>query len=549
MKVCPFCKGDVHDDATRCRHCTSMLGSPAGESRLAPGGQDPGSASTSDKVVYILDQDLIRFGKFAIAILAIFVTVGVFLWGFDIKQAAKEVRDSADNAVTARKQAGDASEAIKATQKQISDARNEINRDRDEIRTNLADSAAQVSRLKTLLAQAEEDEGKIHSKLVVSTTTVTATVSSAPTAAKTKAAAVRKAELTGVTVPEVIAAYEFPPEFTGKGQRIALIELGGGIRDADLTTYFQILGIPKPKVTWVSVGGATNSPSDDPFSADSQVAIDIEVAGAAAPGAEIVVYFCRNTNQGFVDGILEVLKQTENRPNVLSIAWGQAEPTWSKPMLQQMNQALQRVALLGITVVCAAGDSGVTDGLADGKPHVDFPASSPWVLACGGTRLQLSGKKIISEVVWNEGLGATGGGVSEVFPRPDWQANVSVPARQDGQTGRGVPDVAALASPNAGYRFFVHGQTVILGGTSVAAPLWAGLIARINQGLGQNVGFLNPALYKTIGPGGALRSITEGNNGIKGIKGYSAGPGWNPCTGWGSPNGMKLLDALRPKAN
>jgi len=536
-----------------------MLGGEAGETQAAPIGRDQGAAASSDKVVYILDQDLIRFGKFAIAILAIFVTVGVFLWGFDIKQAAKEARDSADNAVTARKQAGEASEEIKATRKQISDARDEINRAKDEIRKNLADSAAQVNdartvaaagleRMKTLLAQAEEDEGKIHSKLVVSTTTVTATVTSPTTTAKTKAAAAPKAELPGVTVPQVTAAYEFPEEFTGKGQRIALIELGGGIRDTDLTTYFQKLGIPKPKVSWVSVSGATNSPSDDPFGADSQVAIDIEVAGAAAPGAEIVVYFCRNTNQGFLEGILEVIKQTENRPGVLSIAWGQPEPTWSKAMLEQMNEALQRAALLGITVVCAAGDSGVTDGLADGKPHVDFPASSPWVLACGGTHLQISGKTIISEVAWNGGLGATGGGVSEVFPRPDWQTNASVPPRQDGQAGRGVPDVAALASPDAGYRFYVHGRTMLLGGTSVAAPLWAGLIARMNQALGRNVGFINPALYKTIGPGGALRSITEGNNGIKGIKGYSAGPGWNPCTGWGSPNGRKLLEAIRPKA-
>ena len=199
--------------------------------------------------------------------------------------------------------------------------------------------------------------------------------------------------------------------------------------------------------------------------------------------------------------------------------------------------------------MAAAGDSGVTDGVNDGQAHVDFPGSSPWVLTCGGTRITVSGGKITSEVVWNDaagiGFGATGGGVSAHFPKPNWQAHVNIPTDSQGHVGRGIPDVAVAASPESGYRVIIDGQAVVLGGTAAATPFWAGLIALINQGLGHNVGYINPVLYTKLGPAGALRGITEGNNGEKGVKGYSAGPGWNAATGWGSPDGRKLLQAFQ----
>ncbi len=226
---------------------------------------------------------------------------------------------------------------------------------------------------------------------------------------------------------------------------------------------------------------------------------------------------------------------------MLSISWGQPEVSWPKQALIQLDQELQSAAGLGITVVVASGDNGASDGVDDGENHVDFPASSPWVLACGGTRLIASQGKITSETAWE----GTGGGVSEIFLQPSWQSQVKVPTRKDGKTGRGVPDVAACADPTSGYLVLINRTTIEVGGTAAATPLWAGLIALINQGIGHNVGYINPVLYNKLGPAGVLNPITQGSNGPKGKGGYSAGPGWNPCTGWGSPDGTKLLDALR----
>jgi len=171
---------------------------------------------------------------------------------------------------------------------------------------------------------------------------------------------------------------------------------------------------------------------------------------------------------------------------------------------------------------------------------VDFPAASPFVIACGGTKLTLSGGTIGSEQAWNElsaNEGATGGGVSEAFAIPSYQQNAKVPKAPNGFAGRGVPDVAGNADPQSGYSVFVDGKTAVIGGTSAVAPLWAGLLALINQSLEANVGFVNAQLYSAAS---AFHDITSGNNGK-----YSAGPGWDACTGLGSPDGTALLAALR----
>jgi len=346
--------------------------------------------------------------------------------------------------------------------------------------------------------------------------------------------------------PEAVATlYGFPTAGNGAGQTVALIELGGGYTASDLSAYFSKLNIsPVPSVTAVSVDGALNAPVGDPNSADGEVLLDVEVVGAIAPGAKIAVYFAPNTDQGFLDAITTAVHDSLRQPSVVSISWGGAESTWTAQSLTAYDQAFQDAGLLGVTVCCASGDDGSADNVTDGAAHVDFPASSPNVLACGGTRLESSGGKISSEVVWNDGAGngATGGGVSDHFPLPAFQATagVLVSVNPSHFKGRGVPDVAGDADPATGYQIHVDGKDAVFGGTSAVAPLWAALIALINAQLGKHVGFLNLRLYTK--DTSALRDITQGTNGA-----YQAGAGWDACTGLGSPNGQALLTGLGGK--
>jgi kumamolisin len=335
----------------------------------------------------------------------------------------------------------------------------------------------------------------------------------------------------------------------GTGECIGIIELSGGYKTSDLKAYFSGLGLKTPSVSSVSVDGGKNSPSGDANGADGEVMLDIEIAGAVAPGAKIVVYFCPNTSQGFLDAITQAVHDTVNKPSVISISWGGPESGWTAQAMEQFDQAFQDAAAVGITVCIAAGDQGSSDGAGDSLAHVDFPASSPNALACGGTTLDASTSKIISEVVWNDsssGGGATGGGISDQFPLPSYQQGAGVPpsANSGGKVGRGVPDVAGNADPDTGYEIRVDGSSVVAGGTSAVAPLWAGLVARLNQALGKPVGFLNPNLYGPVHQAGTFRDITSGNNGA-----YSAGPGWDACTGWGVAIGAKLLAALQPSGS
>jgi kumamolisin len=205
------------------------------------------------------------------------------------------------------------------------------------------------------------------------------------------------------------------------------------------------------------------------------------------------------------------------------------------------DEALQAAAAMGVTVCVASGDNGSGDGVDDGADHADFPASSPHSLACGGTNLQASGESITSETVRNDGVngGASGGGVSGFFALPSYQEGLQVTKTHGGAEPlrmRGVPDVCGVADPQTGYDVRVDGSDTIIGGTSAVAPLWAGLIARINAAKASPIGFINPALYSHPG---ALRDIIHGNNGT-----FAAVPGWDACTGLGSPNGQKVADAV-----
>ncbi len=343
------------------------------------------------------------------------------------------------------------------------------------------------------------------------------------------------------TPVQVAGLYGYPTNVDGTGECIALIELGGGYAAADLSAYWQQLGLTKtPTVTAVGVGGGSNDPTGDANGPDGEVMLDIEVAGAIANGANIVAYFAENTDAGFLNAITTAVHDTKNHPSVISISWGGPESSWTQQAMTSMDEAFQAAAAMGVTVTVAAGDNGSTDGVNDGQSHVDFPASSPNVLACGGTKLVGSNGEITSEVVWNEQAnneGATGGGVSVVFPLPSWQSSANVPpsANPGGKVGRGVPDVAGDADPTTGYATRVDGQPDVIGGTSAVAPLWAGLLALINQSLGQPVGFVNALLYQAGDSSGDFNDITSGNNGA-----YSAGPGWDACTGLGSPIGSKI---------
>ncbi|GAB3561933.1 S53 family peptidase [Spirosoma luteolum] len=353
-----------------------------------------------------------------------------------------------------------------------------------------------------------------------------------------------RAVATSFTPPQLARLYNYPTGVTGKGQCIALIELGGGFRTADITAYFKGLGLKVPSVKAVSVDGGANTPGDA-SGADGEVMLDIEVAAGIAPEAKVVVYFAPNTDNGFLDAITTALHDSRNKPSVISISWGAAEKNWTPQSLNSYNQAFQTAVALGVTICAAAGDTGSDDSVGDKKAHVDFPSSSPFVLACGGTKLTVNDGVITSEVVWHESsTSATGGGISDVFDRPDYQAGAAVPPSvNDGKRlGRGVPDVAAVADPVTGYAVRVDGQNLVIGGTSAVAPLMAGLVALINQQRGKAAGFIHPQLYENPG---VFRDITQGNNTtVAGGKGYSAGPGWDACTGLGVVDGQKLASLL-----
>ena len=327
---------------------------------------------------------------------------------------------------------------------------------------------------------------------------------------------------------------------------IGIIELGGGYRLDDLEKYWEHLRLPKhPEVISVSVDGAHNSPGDP---ADMEVVLDIEIVGAIVGDCKIVVYFAPNTDRGFYDAIRAALDDKENNPSVISISWGAPEVQWDtkswiskKNQLQAYDELFAEAAERGITVCCAAGDNGSSDGIQDGKQHCDFPGSSPHVLSCGGTRLYCPDRNyygtLTQEIVWEEN-GATGGGISKFFANPDYQQVL-------GFSNRGVPDVAGVADPVTGWKIWLNGHEQVVGGTSAVAPMWAALLALLNCKK-----FVNPILYKNyfmIPQGnmwrnvmGITHDITKGKNGK-----FSATQGWDACTGLGTPAGHVLMQVFR----
>jgi kumamolisin len=345
---------------------------------------------------------------------------------------------------------------------------------------------------------------------------------------------------------QVGAFYQYPSGVTGAGQCIALIELGGGYLAADINAAFAAMGLAPPRVVAVSVDGGTNAPTPDD-GANAEVALDIQVSGGVAPGAKIAVYFAPNTDAGFVDAITTAAHDETNKPSVISISWGGPESSWTAQSQQSMTSALADAGTVNVSVFAASGDNLATDGVTDGKAHVDFPASSPNAIGCGGTAITVSKNAITAEAVWNDKTSGGGGGISDTYPVPSFQENAKLPTSvNDGHAGRGVPDVSGNASPESGYKIVVNGAQSVVGGTSAVAPLWAGLTALINQKAATPIGFFLPSLYANTS---LLRDITSGSNIPSGSTvGYKAGAGWDACTGLGVPNGQALFTAFTAAA-
>lgn len=368
---------------------------------------------------------------------------------------------------------------------------------------------------------------------------------------------------------ELAAHYSFPAG-DGSGHTVAIAEFGGGYFASDLKAFCNKQGTPVPNVTTVSVNGQPAytlaeiqqlPPQQQKEQMDDSVEVnmDVQIVAGLVPGADQIVYFSTFDEQGWVDLLNEVV-QAAPAPAALSVSWGLAEddPDWSAAARKAIDERLGDAAAAGITVCAAAGDDGSADQETDGRAHVDFPASSPHALAVGGT--MLTGE---TDVVWwqapgerSGGGGATGGGVSVIFPRPSWQ-DVHIASINPGSIdGRVVPDVAALAGPPY-YDLIFNGQDQPNGGTSAATPLWASLIARM-AGAAEpwKPQFLAPLLYaaaggSTVGAGpgtvgaSGCTDVTSGDNTSSVLgRGYSAGPGFDAVSGWGVPNGRALLDAL-----
>ena len=361
-------------------------------------------------------------------------------------------------------------------------------------------------------------------------------------------------------VPSQLAAHYNFPAGDGSGQAVGLLEFGGGYFPSDLQGFCKLADVSSmPTVVAVSTDGTATNSRDG---AEGEVMLDVEVVAGICPKSTIVVYFAEWTEQGWITAMDAVMQDKAHDPGVVSVSWGAPEDTdiWTDQAMTQMNETFKEAALLGVTICIAAGDDGSSDADMDGHAHADFPSSSPYVLAVGGTTIPTKGGTQ-PDIVWKEGDGlradnggSTGGGVSAKFDRPPWQESITISSVNPGSiVGRCVPDIAANADWNASpYLLVVDGKAQGNGGTSAATPLLASLVTLINQarGAGKRIGYLTPLLYQSSAGGGqtigsaGCTDVRSGDNTTAAVGGYSAGPGYDAASGWGTPDGRQLLAAL-----
>lgn len=394
-----------------------------------------------------------------------------------------------------------------------------------------------------------------------------------------------------LTPPQVAGMYNFPPG-GAEGQTIGLVEFGPqGYAQSDIDSFFQEVELPAPTIVNVPADG-------DTVLEGGECVLDIDVAGSAAPGATLAIYFSGGASDD--PAVIQLYKNAVhdavNNPSVISISYAGAESSYSPATLAAIHETFEEAALLGVTILAASGDNGACDNGAVNAyfahvPTAQYPASDPYVTGCGGTSItrnfQLKAEAVFTENTWNDKRwdlntwiidgfgpsfqgtfvgGATGGGLSGSFEQPPWQSGIGVgPAGSLGvrlpKYGRGVPDISGNASMTSGYQLFYFGAPTLIYGTSAVAPLYAGLVALMNARLPKNVGFLNPLLYGFKARRTAFRDIADGisnavpyclnHNLVSGVlpdlglsKGYKSGPLWDPCTGLGVVNGEALLESI-----
>jgi kumamolisin len=365
-------------------------------------------------------------------------------------------------------------------------------------------------------------------------------------------------------IPSQLAThYNFPPG-DGAGETVAVFEFAGGYFPHDLKAFCNTVGVEMPTVKAISVDGTSTSTHDG---SEGETMLDVEVIAGVCPKAKIVAYFAQFSEDGWVAALDALMQDHANDPGVVSISWGSPEDDfqlWTAQAIDHINDSFQQATMMGITICIAGGDDGSSDGVSDGHAHPDFPSTSPFVLTVGGTTIPVKGGTG-PDVVWFEGTGmrdqnfkdgSTGGGVSEHFARRSWQNTINIPSVNPGNfVGRIYPDIAAnadwFASP---YLLVVNGGSEPNGGTSAASPLVAALLTLINasRGAGNRLGYVTPVLYQTIGTGASAATVgslgctdvTIGNNITAHVGGYTAGPGYDAVSGWGTPNGVKLAASL-----